>query len=98
MNMEQEINRGYVDHVRGMNQQKLGLPAGNSAWSLRDLKFDLAFRGEQVLTLLGLMTLALWLEVWLRAALLFRRSKPSQLNQAAIDNVEKFVEQYPFHL
>lgn len=51
-----------------------------------------------MVTVLGLITVALLLEIRLRLALLLKRSPLSPLNQSAIANVNKFVEQYPFHL
>lgn len=103
MSNVKEINLGYVDHVRHLNQGVSGAKSAVENPTLR-LRFGLwrygllntvflpAFRS------LGVIVLALGLAVWLRLLLLFRRDKPSQLTSSALDCVDEFLNQYPFHL
>src|SRR2546428_7332040 len=56
------------------------------------------FKCRPILAIPALLGTALWLQVWLRLCLLLRRPQLSQLNRVAIENVNEFVEQYPFHL
>jgi uncharacterized protein YbaR (Trm112 family) len=96
MNEQTEINRGYVDYLRAVNQ--VGAPGSTAFPSALRLKQAISLWWKRTITVLGLILITLLLEVWLRLYLILRRSKLSPLNQAAINNVDKFVEQYPFHL
>lgn len=102
MGNAKEINLGYVDHVRELNH------SGNRAHlhsspSLR-LRFGLWRRAvgvavwQPVIRSCGVIIVALALEVWLRIFLFFKRSKPSQFTIRALECVDEFVEQYPFHI
>jgi uncharacterized protein YbaR (Trm112 family) len=106
MSNVKEINLGYVDHVRDLN--RAGQSSSNNtplptSPSLR-LRFGLWRRAvvtdfwQPGIKSCGLIVVALALEVWLRVFLLVKRSKPSQFTRLALECVDEFVEQYPFHL
>jgi ubiquinone/menaquinone biosynthesis C-methylase UbiE len=105
MGNAKEINLGYVDHVRDLNH--LGNLSSNvaplsSSPSLR-LRFGLWRRAVgvsvwQPVRSCGVIIVALALEVWLRLFLFFKRSRPSQFTSVALESVDDFVEQYPFHI
>ena len=103
MSNTREVNLGYVDHVRGLNRGGTGSQNIPERPSLR-LRFGLwrySILNTYVLPtfrFIGLVTVGLALEVWLRIALLLRRSKPTKLTQEALNCVDEFVEQYPLHL
>lgn len=99
-----EINLGYVDHVRRLNQ---GLHeyanAGVERPSLR-LRFGL-WRYEilhsivfPALMTAGVVSVGLALAVWLRVVLFFKRHKSSQFTESSVACVDEFLTQYPFHL
>jgi len=101
-----EINLGYVDHVRDLNQagdRSASPDPSPTSRSLR-LRFGLWRRSfvantwQPFIRTGGLVTLALALEVWLRLALFVKRSRPSQFTSRALECVDEFVEQYPFHM
>jgi hypothetical protein len=98
MKKQAEINRGYVDYLRNLNQRGQGISGSGFSPLLLRLKQSAPLRWRQGITILGLTFTALMLEVWLRLYLLIKRPTLSQLNKAAINNVDKFIEQYPFHL
>src|SRR5438874_2229890 len=102
MGNAKEINLGYVDHVRDLNLSS-NVPPLPSSPSLR-LRFGLWRRAvgaalwQPVIRSSGVIMVALALEVWLRLFLFFKRSRPSQFTKLALECVDDFVEQYPFHL
>jgi hypothetical protein len=103
MSNAKEINLGYVDHLRRLNQGANVSPEESAPPSLR-LRFGLwryAVLNNVVLpafTALGILVVGIALEIWLRLYLLIKRDKPSQLTQSALDCVDEFLTQYPFHL
>jgi 2-polyprenyl-3-methyl-5-hydroxy-6-metoxy-1,4-benzoquinol methylase len=98
-----EINLGYLDHVRKLNKGGASPGKTPESPSLR-LRFGLwrySILNTYILPtsrLIGLVTVGLALDVWLRLSLLLKRSKPSKLTGEAVDYVDEFVEQYPLHL
>lgn len=106
MSNAEEINLGYVDHVRNLNNT--GKAAVVSApqvaayplkWRLR-LKFD-AFVSKVLAPTARTCALLLTtfsLEIWLRLFLLVKRSRPSTFTSLALAQVASFAEQYPLHL
>ena len=106
MSNAEEINLGYVDHVRNLNHA--GTVASNAApqtasyplkWRLR-LGFN-TFVSKvwwPAIRFFALMITALALELWLRFSLFSKRTKPSQFTRLAVGRVAGFVAQYPFHL
>lgn len=103
MSNVKEINLGYVDHVRSLNRGVSRSPNTPESPTLR-LRFGLWRYGLlntvflPTFRSLGVIVLALGLTVWLRLLLLLRRDKPSQLTDSALDCVDEFLNQYPFHL
>lgn len=104
MSNVKEINLGYVDHVRSLNQGIHGSTnAGDEPRSLR-LRFGLwRYRILNTVILPALMTvgvisLGLALAVWLRLVLLLKRHKSSQFTESSLGCVDEFLTQYPFHL
>src|ERR1041385_8227368 len=93
-----EINRGYLDHLRGMNRLTQAVGSSQSHSFLVKAKWYFSFRAQQLITLVDVITLGLSLDVWLRLVLLVRRKKTSELAKEAIANVDELIEQYPFHL
>ena len=102
MGNAKEINLGYVDHVRDLNLSSKVAPSPSSP-SLR-LRFGLWRRAvaaalwQPVICSGGVIFVALALVVWLWLFLFFKRSRPSQFTKLALECVDDFVEQYPFHL
>jgi hypothetical protein len=106
MSNAEEINLGYVDHVRTLNSagKAAAVPTASTAsyplkWRLR-LKFD-AFVNKVLWPTAqtgALLVTTFTLEVWLRLFLLVKRSRPSPFTRLALGRVASFVEQYPFHL
>jgi hypothetical protein len=103
MSNSKEINLGYVEHVRSLNRgvsrsadvsvtPSLRLRFGLWRYRLLNNVFQPAFRS------LSVIILALCLNIWLRLLLLTKRDKPSQLTVSALDCVDEFLSQYPFHL
>jgi ubiquinone/menaquinone biosynthesis C-methylase UbiE len=99
MKEQTEINRGYVDHLRTLNQMQISAAGTRTlpSW-LSFRRYVSLFRIKQASIILALLATWAVLEVWLRLVLLTKGSKVAHLNQAAINNVHKFLEQYPFHL
>src|SRR5215211_7039765 len=105
MSNVKEINLGYVDHLRRLNQGTKGATPNDSE-APRSLRLRFGLWRYAVLnnvlvpafTALGVVGLGLTLAVWLRLNLLFKREKRSQLTQSALDSVDEFLTQYPFHL
>ena len=103
MSNVEEINVGYVDHIRRLNRGGYGpSPVIPKKPSLR-LRFGLwryAVINDVLLVckFLGLIIVGLGLEVWLRVSIYVKRSKPSQLTNEAVKCVDEFVEQYPLLL
>lgn len=99
-----EINFGYVDHVRRLNRGEYGPSQATPIQPSLRLRFGLwrhavfnavllpAFR------VLGLVIVALALEVRLRLFLLIKREKTSSFTEAALACVGELLNQYPFHL
>lgn len=104
MSNVKEINLGYVDHLRRLNQGTNTSPDDSSAPRSLRLRFGLwryAVLNNVLLpaiTAVGVVVLGLALEIRLRLYLLLKRDKPSQLTQPALDCVDEFLTQYPFHL
>ncbi|HKG47395.1 MAG TPA: class I SAM-dependent methyltransferase [Pyrinomonadaceae bacterium] len=106
MSNVKEINLGYVDHLRRLNQGAKGAssPDDNSAPRSLRLRFGLwryAVLNNMLLpafTAVGVVTLGLTLAIWLRVYLLIKRDKTSELTHSALDSVDEFLTQYPFHL
>jgi uncharacterized protein YbaR (Trm112 family) len=106
MSNVKEINLGYVDHVRDLNRAGQR-PSNNeplpTSRSVR-LRFGIWRQAfvisvwQPVIKSCGLIILGLALEVWLRLFLLIKRSSPSQFTGLALECVDEFVEQYPFHM
>lgn len=99
-----EINLGYVDHVRSLNQgvnSSLNTPAARPSLRLRFGLWRHAVFNTVVLPIfstVGVIGLGLGLSVWLRLVLLLKRHRPSRFTQAALACVDEFLTQYPFHL
>jgi len=104
MSNVKEINLGYVDHVRSLNEGVNRSPNAATARPSLRLRFGLwRYRILNTIILPALMTtgvisLGLALAVWLRIVLLFKRHKSSQLTKSALGCVDEFLTQYPFHL
>jgi uncharacterized protein YbaR (Trm112 family) len=102
MGNAKEINLGYVDHVRELNHSG-NLAHLPSSPSLR-LRFGLWRRAvgaavwQPVIRSCGVIIVGLVLDVWLRLLFFFKRSKPSEFTIRALECVDEFVEQYPFHI
>jgi ubiquinone/menaquinone biosynthesis C-methylase UbiE len=104
MSNVKEINLGYVDHLRRLNEgANVSLDDIAAPRSLR-LRFGVwryAVLNNVVLpafTAVGVVVTGIFLSLWLRLYLLIKRDKPSQLTQSALDCVDEFLTQYPFHL
>lgn len=107
MSNVKEINLGYVDHLRRLNEGAKGASLspddGSAPRSLR-LRFGLwryAVCNNVVLpafTTVGMVVVGFALEIWLRLYLLIKRHTSSPLTQSAVDCVDEFLTQYPFHL
>jgi len=102
MSNVKEINLGYVDHVRNLNQ---GVnQSGNEANPSLRLRFGLwRYRVFNTVFLpvfmsVGVISLGLALAVWLRLVLLFKRHQSSPFTNSALACVDEFLTQYPFHL
>ena len=104
MSNVKEINLGYVDHVRNLNQgvNRSANPA-DARPSLR-LRFGL-WRHRVFNTVflpifmsVGVISLGLALTLWLRLVLLFKRHQSSPFTSSALGCVDEFLTQYPFHL
>ena len=104
MSNAKEINLGYVDHVRSLNQ---GVNRSSNAPDARPslrLRFGLWRHGVfntvvlPVLMTAGVISLGLALTVWLRLVLLFKGHKSSRFTESALGCVDEFLTQYPFHL
>jgi hypothetical protein len=104
MSNVKEINLGYVDHVRSLNEGVNRSPNAATARPSLRLRFGLwRYRVLNTIILPALMTggvisLGLALAVWLRLVLLFKRHKSSPLTESALGCVDEFLTQYPFHL
>jgi ubiquinone/menaquinone biosynthesis C-methylase UbiE len=104
MSNVKEINLGYVDFLRRQNQGGKRSPNATPERRTLRLRFGLwrhaVFNTVILPTLrtLGLLVVGSTFEIWLRVSLYVTRSRPTQLTNAAIDCVDKFVAQYPFHL
>lgn len=96
MSNVKEVNLGYVDYVRTLNRRGTGSP--NTTAVPRSLRLRFGLWRYAVIRFLGLLIVSLALEVWLRVSLFVKRSKPTQFTNAAVNCVDEFVEQYPFHL
>lgn len=104
MSNVKEINLGYVDHVRSLNQGVHGSgDVGTEPRSLR-LRFGLWRYGIlnrfvlPALMTVGVISLGLALAVWLRLVLFVKRHKSSRFTEASLGCVDEFLTQYPFHL
>ena len=104
MSNVKEINLGYVDYLRRLNQGGKRSPKAAPERRTLRLRFGL-WRHAVFNTIImpafrtaGLLFVGLAFEIWLRVFLFFKRSQPTQLTSAALDSVDKFVEQYPFHM
>src|SRR5829696_5618741 len=99
MSNAKEINLGYVDHLRRLNQGANVSPEGSAAPPSLRLRFGLwryAVLNNVVLpafTALGIVVVGFALEIRLRLYLLIKRDKPSQLTQSALDCVDEFLTQ-----
>ena len=104
MSNVKEINLGYVDHVRSLNQGVKGPANATPARPSLRLRFGLWRHSVfntvflPIFMTVGVISLALSLSVWLRLVLLFKRHKSSRYTQSALDCVDEFLTQYPFHL
>jgi hypothetical protein len=92
-----EINRGYIDYLR---------PAVSSPESASDTFGQRMLRWLKALaapivpyaSLVALFCWAAFVLLWMRVLALFRRKPLGDLHAEAIERVDQFVEQYPFHL
>ena len=104
MSNVKEINLGYVDHLRRLNEGAKGAPDDNATPRSLRLRFGLwryAVLNNVIVpafTAVGVVSLGFVLTIWLRLYLLIKRDKPSQSTQSALDCVDEFLTQYPFHL
>ena len=106
MSNAEEINLGYVDHVRSLNgagKAAAGTVPSIASYPLKwrlKLKFDALLRKVlwPSLSFCALLLTTFALEGWLRLLLTIKRSKPSPFTRLALVRVASFVEQYPFHL
>jgi ubiquinone/menaquinone biosynthesis C-methylase UbiE len=106
MSNVKEINLGYVDHLRRLNEGAKGANSPDDSSAPRSLRLRFGLWRYAVLnnvvlpafTAVGVVSLGLTLAVWLRLYLLLKREKPSQLTQSSLDCVDEFLTQYPFHL
>ena len=104
MSNTNEINLGYVDHLRGLN--RAGAKSSDNSAEHRSLRLRFGLWRRHLLNTvvvaglrtLGLVLLSLILEVWLRLFLLIKRDKPSEFTKQALACVDDFISQYPFHL
>jgi hypothetical protein len=106
MSNAEEINLGYVDHVRNLNHAGTGSASAAPQTASYPLKWRLRLAFNTFVSkvwwpairFFALMITALGLELWLRVFLFSKRTKPSQFTSLAVARVADFVEQYPFHL
>ena len=98
-----EINLGYLDHVRNLNRTGASTKSSTPQSQSLRLRFGLwryAILNKYILPTLrfiGLVTVGLTLDVWLRVFLFFKRSQPTKLTTESVNAVDEFVEQYPLH-
>jgi|KBSSwiStaDraftv2_1062776.scaffolds.fasta_scaffold27672_2 Methylase involved in ubiquinone/menaquinone biosynthesis len=101
---EKEINLGYLDHVRNLNKGGIASSTKPPESPTLRLRFGLWRYGIlntyilPAFRFIGLVTVGLTLDVWLRLSLLFKRAKPTKLTSEAVNTVDEFVGQYPLHL
>src|SRR5215211_7593446 len=104
MSNVKEINLGYVDHVRSLNE---GVNRStNDATTRPSLRLRFGLWRYRVLNTVvlpalmsvGVISLGLALAVWLRLVLLLKRHKSSPFTDSALGCVDEFLAQYPFHL
>lgn len=104
MSNVKEINLGYVDYLRRQNQGGKRSPNATPERPTLRLRFGLwrhAVFNKIILPTLrtmGLLVVGFTFQISLRVSLYLKRSKCTQLTDAAVDCVPKFVTQYPFHL
>ncbi|HEU5133413.1 MAG TPA: hypothetical protein VFT26_14960, partial [Pyrinomonadaceae bacterium] len=97
MSNVKEINLGYVDHLRRLNEGAKGAPDDNATPRSLRLRFGLwryAVLNNVIVpafTAVGVVSLGFVLTIWLRLYLLFKRDKPSQSTQSALDCVDEFL-------
>src|SRR6266850_5094379 len=85
-----EINRGYLAHIRLWSAKTLSKPS-----FVKILLHDDTIR---VLLLPFLIAAGLFMGLYLRVLLVVRSRKLSPLHAEALSHVDAFVEQYPLHL
>jgi len=104
MSNAEEINLGYVDYVRRINQG--GNRSSNAADASPSLRLRFGLWRYRVLNTIilptlmsvGVISLGLALSIWLRVVLFLKRHKSSQFTESVLGCVDEFLTQYPFHL
>ena len=107
MKSQSEINWGYLDHIRNLNRAGAQLEKGGaSPQPAVRTSLPERWRGfrawfwwvEPGIRITAAVSTAFLMEGWLRLYLFFKRTKPSELTNAALNVTASFAEQYPLHL